>query len=103
MKKLKMKRAGYLPPEEVMRGSGHKWQWERTLYDNGEDGWSVVEGKWKEDKDGEWEQALAIRWNGNDEKAPPGFPNRGRFGTWFMLPPELHGAVRRVVRKLQSE
>jgi hypothetical protein len=37
--------------------------------------------------DNEPPERLAMRWNGRPNE--PGFPNQGKFPTWFMLPKEL--------------
>ena len=82
----------YVPPEDVMASPGSGWTWERTLYNSGESGWSVAEGRWGE------RPALVIRWNGRDNESAPGFPNRGKYATWFIVPEELEDAVRLAVR-----
>jgi hypothetical protein len=61
------------------------WRWDKkylpkVLYNEGETGFSIIWGKYKEDK------TIGVRWNGNPEKGTVGTPSRGLHPTWFVVP-----------------
>lgn len=86
----------YTKPENV-DSPRSRWRLRKVLYDSGEDGWSAAEGQWE--RDGFWNEVLAIRWNGS---TPPGNPQSRGLPTWFIVPDHLAEAVRMRLKQLPS-
>lgn len=91
----------YVRPENVHSPKGH-WLLKRVLHDGGEfepaqtdaSNWSAAEGQWKGDEG--WYDCLALRWNGGTG-GEIGNPQSRGYATWFIVPPELEDAIRRVI------
>lgn len=92
---------GYVRPKDVNSPKGN-WLLKRVLHDGGELkptqtdalNWSAAEGKWKGDEG--WYDCLALRWNGGSG-GELGNPQSRGFPTWFIVPPKLEKAIRRVI------
>ena len=85
----------YLPPDGI--DGGPRWQFQETIYDSGDDGWSVAMGLWEE------VPAIGIRWNGSDDPANEnnlGYPNIFGQERWFILPREIREVVAAACRFL---
>ena len=67
----------------------------QVIYDTGAGGWSVARLNWDGDQD-----ALGIRWNGNDEDPGIGNPQSRGKPTWFVVPEELRPAILSHVEQL---
>ena len=74
----------------------NRWKLGNVLCSTGQAGWSVAEGWWDE------ESTLGIRWNGDDDSGSPGNPQSHGNPTWFIVPSELHEAVRGVAFSLND-
>lgn len=88
----------YVKPEEVTSPRSY-WRLLRVLYDGGDSGqsdsgWSAAEGQWE--NNGVWENRLAIRWNGTTGAAIGNPQSRG-LPTWFLVPEELAGPLRKAI------
>ena len=72
-----------------------RWRSAKVIYGDrdGDREWLLAKGQWKWNRD--WEEMLAIRWNGKEGK--PGFPCRGKYQTWFIFPPALKAAIRAAI------
>ncbi len=86
---------GYRKPETVVAPKG-RWELRKVLCNTGQGGWSAAEGTWDDSP------ALAMRWNGDDDSGSPGNPQSHGNPTWFIVPDELHDAVRDVARSLNQ-
>lgn len=64
-----------------------RWRLCRVIYDAGESGIAIAWGIW----DGE--HVLAIRWNGENDYRPRGYPHTMGHPTWFILPNELNEII----------
>ena len=92
----------YVPPEDVV-SPRRSWRLLQVLYDGGdsvlhdgdEGGWSAAEGQWRNLND-EWENRLALRWNGTTG-AEIGNPQSSGWPTWFLVPEELADPLRTVI------
>ena len=62
--------------------------------DDGEDGFSVACGRWRNGD--EFEARLAIRWNANENR-PLGNPSSRMYPTWFILPDAVAYSVMTAV------
>lgn len=81
----------YMSPE-IVRSPRQRLTGEiKVLEDTGANGWSLAEFIWDE------APAMGIRWNGNAENV--GTPQSRGIPTWFIVPEELHEAVRAVISK----
>ena len=83
----------YIKPENVTSPKSG-WNLRRVVYDGGANQWSAAEGQWYNGT--EWENVLAIRWNGNTEKIIGNPQSRG-YPTWFIVPKSLEAAVREII------
>ena len=72
-----------------------RWKLHNVLYDSKEDGWSVTEGMWDDEK------VLAIRWNGGKENEI-GHPQSRGLPVWFILPSEIEGVLRKEITRLNK-
>ena len=96
----------YVRPEDVRSPKGD-WLLKRILHDGGESqpnqtdasNWSAAEGQWKGD-DG-WYDCLTLRWNGG-HGGEIGNPQSRGYATWFIVPPKLEKAIRRVINSQKS-
>jgi hypothetical protein len=86
---------GYRRPETVVAPKT-RWTLGEVLCNTGQGGWSAAEGSWDDNP------ALAMRWNGDDDSGSPGNPQSHGNPTWFIVPEELHDAVRDVARSLKQ-
>lgn len=77
----------YQNPNDIDSPKG-RWKLDAVLCDTGDGGWSVAEGVWDES------YALGVRWNGSDWNKTSGNPQSRGKPTWFILPYELHEAVK---------
>jgi len=74
-------------PEKVVSPKD-RWSLAEVLDDGKEDGSALAIGEW----DGK--RRLAMRWNGGEDWTPIGFPrSRGRWPTWFIVPPKYNEAI----------
>ena len=83
----------YIRPHEVISPKT-RWRLGHILHDGGEGGWSVAEGQWEKDVDGQWGDAIAIRWNGGAGKGGVGHPQAYGKPTWLIIPDEIAPLVR---------
>ncbi len=86
---------GYRKPETVVAPKT-RWKIGKVLCNTGQGGWAASEGFWDDSP------ALAMRWNGDDDSGNPGNPQSHGNPTWFIVPDELHDAVRDVARTLHQ-
>ncbi len=73
-----------------------KWRSTKVIYgDRDRDKeWLLAKGQWDRDKNDDWRDVLAIRWNKEGEL---GFPHRGEWKTWFIFPCALKAAIRAAI------
>ena len=91
----------YVRPDDVHSPKGH-WRLKQVLHDGGEleptqtdaSNWSAAEGQWKGDEG--WYDCLALRWNGGTG-GEIGNPQSRGYATWFIVPPKLEEAIRRMI------
>ena len=79
-----------MDPERVT-SPRDKWTLTEVVFNNGD--WAVAIGEWEGDN------SVGIRWNGTPFDA--GFPARGQYGTWLILPDELADIVLEAVRAME--
>ena len=84
----------YIKPRDV-KSPRNSWRLAELLHDAGEGRWAAAEGQW--DKEGRWEDVVALRWNGNSA-SEIGNPQSRGLATWFIVPDELADPVRAAVR-----
>ena len=84
----------YVKPHDVHSPRKH-WKLHQVIYKGKMGTWSAAEGEWEN------EPVLAIRWNGETghEKGQP--QSRG-FPTWFIVPEEIEGALRKEIARLNK-
>ena len=87
----------YVDPHKVTSPKDH-WKRGTVLYNK--NGWSAAEGEWKEEET--WEKVLAIRWNGTGKRKGKGQPQSRGYPTWFIVPEEIEGALRREIARLKK-
>lgn len=67
-----------MPPGTEVRP--HKWTRVIDIFDDGE--YSAIWGSY----DGDSQRCLGVRWNGNDNDEPYGYPSQGRYPLWYVEP-----------------
>lgn len=70
-----------------------KFPFDHILYDDGD--FAIAWGRY----DNEGEKRLGMRWNGGPKEA--GYPCRGKYPVWFMLPEELSVPVVNALRGIK--
>ena len=86
----------YVRPDDV-NSPKKRWRLRKVLHDGGEGDWSAAEGQWKDE--GSWSPVLAIRWNGVTGSEIGNPQSRGQ-PTWFIIPEEIEGPLRKAISKL---
>ena len=90
----------YVCPRDVVSPQSN-WELITVLYNGGDEGWSVAEGKWREDGEENWKSVVAIRWNRSHTGSHKGHPLSRGYPVWFIVPDELEKVVRREAKKLK--
>ncbi len=86
----------YIDPSKV-NSPKHSWGQNHTvLIDTGSGGWSAAEGTW------EVEPYLALRWNERDGHESIENPQSRGNSTWWIVPDELSGALRREIALIKK-
>ncbi|HEK0625598.1 hypothetical protein AAAA28_20400 [Providencia stuartii] len=86
----------YIDPSKV-NSPKHSWgENHEVLIDTGSGGWSAAEGTWEN------EPCLGLRWNGSDENESIGNPQSRGNPTWWIVPDELSGAIRREIELVKK-
>ena len=86
----------YIDPSKV-HSPKHSWGQNHTvLIDTGSGGWSAAEGTWDD------RPCLGLRWNGSDDHQSIGNPQSRGNPTWWIVPDELTGALRREIELLKK-
>ncbi len=85
----------YVDPEKVVSPKGSVRR-VHLLYSKGPGGWSVAEVNW------EGNEAVGIRWNGEDGEDGVGNPQSRGHPTWFIVPDDLKQAVLQEVERLSK-
>jgi hypothetical protein len=86
----------YIDPSKV-NSPKHSWGQDFTvLIDTGSGGWSAAEGTW------EGESCLGLRWNGSDDHESIGNPQSRGNPTWWIVPAELEGGLRREIELVKK-
>jgi hypothetical protein len=92
--------AGYLAPEKA-KSPKRRWKDHWVIYNSDVSGrhsgsWSLAAGYW----DGR--TALGIRWNG-DTDTRKGSPKSHNYGTWFIVPSQLHSGILAQIESLAPD
>ena len=87
----------YVDPEKVLSPRGLVRR-VRVIHDTGPGAhsWSVAEVRWGD------EDAIGIRWNGDDHQQGVGNPQSRGHPTWFIVPRELEKVVRKEAERLSQ-
>lgn len=86
----------YIEPSQVNSPKRSWGQSHTVLIDTGSGGWSAAEGTW-EDK-----PCLGLRWNGSDDDESIGNPQSRGNPTWWIVPDELSGGIRREIELVKK-
>jgi hypothetical protein len=71
-----------------------KFPVDRVLYDDGD--FAVAWGRYEDER----EKRLGMRWNGGPNEV--GYPCRGKYPVWFMLPDELTKPVVKALLETEA-
>jgi hypothetical protein len=85
----------YVDPNTVISPKS-VWNLSKVLINTRQEGWSAAEGTW------EGNPCLVIRWNGSDASIGLGNPQSRGHPTWFVIPKELEGVIRREIGLLKK-
>jgi len=83
----------YIDPNTVDSPKA-RWKCSKVLINTGQGGWSAAEGAFDE------RECLVMRWNGSDSDDSSGNPQSRGHPTWFVVPDELAGVIRREIKLL---
>lgn len=86
----------YIRPEQVLSPKHRVGGVLEVIHDPREDGMSVARILWREDGEQDME-AIAVRWNGNDEQ-PLGNPVSRGHATWFVVDGYAAASVEQAAR-----
>jgi hypothetical protein len=86
----------YIDPNTVFSPKDRWGQVFKVIYNTGQGGWSAAEGSWDDNP------CLAMRWNGADGDQFIGNPQSRGHATWFVIPDDLAGAIRKQIELLEK-
>lgn len=86
----------YIDPSKVHSPKKRWGQNHAVLIDMGSGEWSAAEGTWDD------RPCLGLRWNGSDDHDSIGNPQSRGNPTWWIVPDELTGALRREIVLLKK-